>query len=73
MPIPKGNHTLVDLLQYGFQSDWASSVTMPTGWNVSINYTTTLNLKEDSGMLITKDTPTLGGFYNDLVNSCIIR
>ena len=71
LPIPKGDHTLVDLLNYGFQSNWASSVTMPVGWNVRIYYTT--NLKGDDGMLFTQDASTLGGFYNDFTNSCRIR
>ncbi len=71
LPIPKGDHTLVDLLNYGFQSNWASSVTMPKGWNVRVYYTT--NLKGDEGYLISQDTATLGGFYNDFTNSCSIR
>lgn len=71
LPIPKGNHTLNDLLQYGFKSNWASSATLPNGWKMRIYYTT--DLKQDKGMLITQDTATFGGFYNDFVNSCAIR
>lgn len=71
LPVPKGDHTLTDLMNYSFQSNWASSVTLPTGWQMQIYYTT--NLKGDDGMLITQDTPTLGGFYNDFTNSCRIR
>ena len=71
LPIPKGDHTLTDLMKYGFNMNWASSVTMPKGWNVTIYYTK--DLKQDDGMLITQDTATLGGFYNDFTNSCRIR
>ncbi len=72
LPIPKGDHTLSELIgTYHFQSNWASSVTMPTGWKIRIYYTT--NLKGDAGMLITQDAPTLGGFYNDFTNSVRVR
>ena len=71
LPIPKGNHTLTDLLNYGFQSNWASSATLPDGWKMQIYYTA--NLKGDDGMLISHDTATFGGFYNDFTNSCRIR
>ncbi len=72
LPIPKGDHTLSELVgTYHFQSNWASSVTMPKGWNVRIYYTP--DLKNDEGMLITQDTATLGGFYNDFTNSVRIR
>ncbi len=72
LPIPKGDHTLSELIgTYHFQSNWASSATLPKGWNMRIYYTP--DLKNDAGMLITKDTPTLGGFYNDFTNSVRIR
>ncbi len=72
LPIPKGDHILSELIgTYGFQSNWASSATLPNGWKMRIYYTP--DLKNDKGMLITQDTATFGGFYNDFVNSVRIR
>lgn len=70
-PIPKGDHTLTDLMTYGFQSNWASSLTMPKGWTVRVFYTS--GLKGEPGLLFTQDTSYVGDQYNDFINSCRIQ
>ncbi|MBD1392479.1 hypothetical protein [Mucilaginibacter glaciei] len=71
--IPKGNYTLAQLQAYGFVDNWASSVTVPSGWTVTMytndNFT-------DTSWVCTANTAnftTLSPNANDVVTSVKIQ
>lgn len=71
--IPKGNYTLSQLQSYGFVNDWASSVTIPAGWTVTLyehdNFTgTSWTLTGDRA-----DFTTMSPNANDKVSSVKIQ
>lgn len=72
-PIPKGTYTLSQLQAYGFINDWASSVTLPPGWTLTMykddNLTGTIWQLNASNSDFTQLSPTA----NDLVTSVVIQ
>jgi hypothetical protein len=71
--IPKGNYTLAQLQAYGFVNDWASSMTVPSGWTVTMysndNFTGTSWISTAN----TANFTTLAPNANDVVTSVKIN
>lgn len=72
--IGPGYYSLNDLKSYGFINDWASSVTIPDGWSVTLyandNFGGT-SWTLDQNDFNSKDFRNFGG--NDVVSSVVIR
>lgn len=71
--IPKGQYTLAQLKSYGFPSNWASSVRLPTGWSLTMYKGTNLSGTSWSLSASNADFTRLSPSANDVVNSVIIK
>lgn len=71
--IPKGSYTLTQLKSYGFVSNWASSVVIPSGWKVTMYTGSSLTGTSWTLTASNSNFTTLKPTANDKVNSVKIQ